>query len=201
MAAPEIVWEMAKGPACSQAWRSEAAIASSHSAWASAFSDPSRVVLLVPVKIRAKSTPALRRITIRRSADAGPGTRDVYESGTKKTSLAPPIVTTVGALAAMSSDSGTAMCAPSIRTRSPTPKPGSVSWVRTRIDSPRLADRNISTVASQLLEPCRDVIRTCRSPNSQVLVLLEKVNETLERTVLCKVLYMALRGAYGAITT
>jgi protein-L-isoaspartate(D-aspartate) O-methyltransferase len=36
---------------------------------------------------------------------------------------------------------------------------------------------------------------------TQLLVLLERVEETLQRTVLCEVLYMALRGAYGATTT
>lgn len=36
---------------------------------------------------------------------------------------------------------------------------------------------------------------------AQLLVLLERVEETFQRTVLCEVLYMALRGAYGATST
>ncbi len=35
---------------------------------------------------------------------------------------------------------------------------------------------------------------------TQVLVLLEKVDDTLQKTVLCEVLYMSLRGTYGAVT-
>jgi protein-L-isoaspartate(D-aspartate) O-methyltransferase len=35
---------------------------------------------------------------------------------------------------------------------------------------------------------------------TQFLMLLEKVDDTLQKTVLCEVLYMSLRGTYGALT-